>query len=462
MENFDIVVLGAGSAGEWIWPQFPDRKVAVIESKRIGGECPFVACIPSKSLLRSSQVRRLIKGSTNLGATSVPINLDEDDAAFVSAAKRRDQISDNRDDSDNERSLLDFGAKIFRGRGTILDKNRVEIELNSGKTIQIGYDHLVINTGSSPMRPPIPGLENIPTWSSDEALSTAELPRSLAILGGGAVGCELAQVYSTFGVEVTLIEMAPQILGREEKFLGDTLADHLRQLGIDVRAGVRVIGAEPSAMGGILHLEDSPDIEVERVLIAAGRSPNVSDIGLENIAIEPDTKGIEIDESCRVVGMSNIWAAGDVTGIAPFTHTANYQGRIIASNLKGQNLKANYDAIPRAVFTDPPVSAVGHTTQSAREAGIAIKTASMSIAETGRAATDGSETGTLLLIADETKGILIGAAAIGNGADEMIGEAALAIRARIPLEIWADVVHAFPTYSEAYEPPLRQLANLVV
>lgn len=462
MDNFDIVVLGAGSAGEWIWSQFPDKSVAVIESARIGGECPFVACIPSKSLLRSSQVRRLIKNSVALGATSLPLEIDTDKKAFISATKRRDQISEGRDDSQNEESLLQSGAKLFRGTGTILRTDQVEINLHSGETTRIGYKHLVINTGSSAIRPAIPGLENIPTWSSDEALSSSELPESFAVLGGGAVGCELAQVYSTFGVKVTLIEMAPHLLPREERSLGDALAERLRSEGIDVRVGIRLSKAQPSNLGGILHLDGSPDVEVQRVLVATGRQPNVFDIGLENLGITPDPKGIKIDETCRVLGFSNIWAAGDVTGIAPFTHTANYQGRIVVANMKGQNLKADYSAIPRGVYTDPPVVAVGHTVESAKKEGIKVKCATMSIAETGRAATDGSEVGMLLLIADEDKGVLVGAAAIGNGVDEMIGEAALAIRAQIPLEIWADTVHAFPTYAEAYEPPLRELANLVV
>lgn len=462
MDSFDIVVLGAGSAGEWIWSQFPDKKVAVIESARIGGECPFVACIPSKSLLRSSQVRRLIKNSFALGATSVPLNIDDDEKAFLSATKRRDRVSENRNDSQNEETLLQTGAKLFRGKGTILSTDRVEIMLNSGQITQIGYKHLVINTGSSALKPPVPGLEDVPTWSSDEALSTSELPKSLAVLGGGAVGCELAQVYSTFGVKVTLIEMAPHLLPREEKSIGDALAERLRSDGIDVRVGVRLNGAKPSDSGGLLQLDGSPDVQVQKVLVATGRRPNVFGIGLENLGISPEPKGIEIDATCRVLGFSNIWAAGDVTGIAPFTHTANYQGRIIVANMKGQNLKADYSAIPRGVYTDPPVVAVGHTTESAKKEGTKVKTATMSISETGRAATDGSEVGMLLLIADEGKGVLVGAAAIGNGVDEMIGEAALAIRAKIPLEIWADIVHAFPTYAEAYEPPLRELANLVV
>lgn len=462
MEKFDIVVLGAGSAGEWIWSEFSDKKVAVIEAGRVGGECPFVACIPSKSLLRSAQIRRTVANSASLGATSKTLQLDRDGDAFAATILRRDKVSELRDDSDNAKALNRSGATLFRGKGFILGPGRVKVTRPSGEEIILGYDHLVIATGSSASRPPIPGLDAIPAWTSDQALSSDKLPQSLAILGGGAVGCELAQVYATYGTKVTLIEMAPHLLPKEEPFLGEILAQSFSTLGIEVRVGTEVKGVAGTAIGARIELADRNAVEAEQILIAAGRTANVEGIGLENLGITLNAKGIHVDSRCRIIGLENVWAAGDVTGIAPFTHTANYQGRIVAANLKGQNLVADYRAIPRGVYTDPPAVAVGLTSEMAKKQNIEIKTATMSLSETARAATDGTNLGKLSLIADVKSNTLIGAAAIGVGVDEMIGEAALAIRAQIPLQIWADLVHAFPTYAEGFEPPLRQLAGLVV
>lgn len=462
MKHFDVVVLGAGSAGEWIWSQLPGRSVAVIEAARVGGDCPFVACVPSKALLRSAQVRRLIASAHQLGATSSPVILDDPADAFGAALLRRDQISEGRDDSGNAANLVSSGAVLYRGRGRINGPGRLVVVDSGGVEEEIGYTDLVIGTGSSAIRPPIPGLDHVPTWSSDEALSSYELPGSMAVLGGGAVGCELAQVYSTFGTRVTLIEMAGNLLPKEEPLIGSALAEVLSGYGVEVHTGVRLLRVEPSGSGAKLFLEDGVQVEVDRVLVATGRRPNVEGIGLETLGITPNPTGLLTDAGGRVLGVDHVWAAGDVTGTAPFTHTANYQARIVITNLRGKEASGDYRAIPRGVYTDPPVAAVGLTAEAARASGIDVKTASMRLSETGRAGTDGSDVGLLYLVADAANNILIGASAIGPGVEEMIGEATLAIRARIPLEVWADVVHAFPTYAEAYEPPLRELARLIV
>ncbi len=462
VKRFDVVLLGAGSAGEWIWSQLPGRSVAVVEAGRVGGECPFVACIPSKALLRSAQVRRLVADAHRLGATAVPVTLDDRAEAFAAAVVRRDLISEGRDDSGKAEELARGGAVLFRGRGRISGPGRVVVTTASGELEELGYTDLVIDTGSSSVRPPVPGLDLVPTWSSDQALSSGELPASLAVLGGGPVGCELAQVYAAFGVRVTMVEMADQLLPQEDPAIGAVLAEVLVRNGIDLRTGTRLIGAEAAGSGARLALEGGASVEVERVLVATGRRPNVDDIGLESLGLVPNPAGLPTDAHGRVEGAEHVWAAGDVTGVAPFTHTANYQGRIVVANLRGQAMTGDYRALPRAVYTDPPVAAVGLTADAARAAGVEVAVASASLAETGRAASDGIDLGHLLLVADSVKGILVGAAAIGPGVDELIGEATLAIRAQVPISVLADVVHAFPTYAEVYERPLRELAGLVV
>lgn len=460
MEHFDVVVLGAGSAGEWFAPGLADRRVAVVEEARVGGECPYVACVPSKALLRAAHVRRLAAAAHRFGAVGAPLALDDPQAAFAAAVARRDVVAEHRDDAGSAARIVEAGGTLLRGRGRITGPGQLEVAGSDGPRA-LTWGQLVVATGSRAAVPPIPGLETIPTWTSEEALSSEELPGRLAVVGAGAVGCELAQVYATFGVEVTLLEAADRLLPAEEPFAGAALAVALAAEGIDVRPGTLVTAA---CLGGDGHAElelsDGTTLAVDRVLLATGRRPAVEDIGLETLGIEvrPGTP-LEVDDHCRVVGQENVWAAGDVTGVAPFTHTANYQARVVLANLLGRDTRADYRAIPRAVYTDPVVAAVGLTAAQAEERGLEVGVATMAIGATGRAWTEGVEDGELRLVADLRAGVLVGAAAIGPGVDEWIGEAALAIRAGVPLAVLADLVHPFPTFAEAYEPPLRSLAD---
>jgi dihydrolipoamide dehydrogenase len=284
----------------------------------------------------------------------------------------------------------------------------------------------------------------------------------MVVLGAGPVGCELAQVYATFGTDVILVQSASHLLAPEEAFLGQILSGVLLHQGVDIRLDTDAQAVRQSGHGALVELSDGSAVEIERLLLAAGRTPWVDDIGLESLGLEASHDGLAVDEACRVLGTEHVWAAGDVTGIAPFTHTANYQARVLVTNLRGKAAKADYRAIPRTVFTDPPVTAVGMTRIAAETAGISVATAAMDLAETARAGSDGTKVGRLQLVADRARGVLVGAAAIGPRVDEWIGEAALAIRAEVPLDTLAEVVHSFPTYSEAYEPPLRILAAKLV
>jgi dihydrolipoamide dehydrogenase len=306
-------------------------------------------------------------------------------------------------------------------------------------------------------RPPIDGLDGVPTWTSEDALTSPELPSSLVVLGGGPIGVELAQAYARFGTTVVLVEAAPRLLPGEEPVVGELLAQVLGREGVDVQVGTKVGCAEPVARGARVLFEGGGAAEGERVLVATGRAANVEGIGLDALGVEAGPQGIGIDPSGRVKGHDHLWAAGDVTGAAPFTHTANYHARVTAANLLGGSVVTDMRAVPRGVYTDPPVAAVGMTAEGAERAGLEVVTATMDVAETARAATDGDDIGILVLVADRGRGVLLGASAIAPRADEWIGEATLAIRADVPLAVFADVVHAFPTFGEAYEPPLRRL-----
>lgn len=446
METFDVVVLGAGSAGEDIARELTGRgrSVALVEGARVGGECPYVACMPSKAMLRSAALH------------AVQRDPGDGPAAYRAAARRRDEIAEQRDDAAAAQEQRDAGVELVRGRGRVARAGVVEVE---GR--ELGWTDLVVATGSRAVVPPIDGLDAAPTWTSDQALSAAERPASLLVLGAGAVGCELAQVHARFGSRVVVVDRADQLLGREEPSIARLLEQVLRDEGVDVRLGTGLERVEPADGGARCVLSDGSVLQVERVLVATGRAPWTHGLGLDLLGVELAEDGsLPVDDHCRVRGQAHVWGAGDVTGIAPYTHTASYQARVVTANLLGGDRAADYRAIPRAVYTQPAVASVGLDAASAREQGLDPQTAVMDLGEVARTTTEGARAGRLVLTS--AGGVLIGAAAIGPHADEWLSEATLAIRARVPLAVLADVVHAFPTFGEAYEPPLRELAGLSV
>lgn len=435
-DQFDVAILGAGSAGEVLASRLAEagRRVLVLEAALVGGECPYLACMPSKVLLRD-----LTRGES-----------------WAAAVARRDEVAEHRDDAAAACRLTEAGVTLVRGHGRIAGPGRLEVD---GAPYE--WTDLVLATGSAPVLPPVDGLADVPHWVSDQALSSPDLPRRLIVLGGGAVGCELAQIYAGFGAEVTLIESGPGLLGTEARFLGEHLAQALRTCGVDVRTGVTATAASVAAGSVRLDLSEGGAIAGDRLLVATGRKPSTGGVGLHTLGIDADQDGsLPVDEYCRVRGQQHVWAAGDVTGIAPYTHTANYQAAVVADNLLGGSRTADYRAIPRAVYTDPAAYAVGAVPSAAQLADGTVRVASMDLAQTARAAVDApGVTGWLELYADRQRGVLIGAAAIGPGVEEWMAEATLAIRAEIPLAVLADTVHAFPSYGEAFEPPLRTLAG---
>ena len=437
--DVDVVVLGAGSAGQVVATSLAEagRSVALVEQLRVGGECPYVACMPSKSLLHSASARR--------GGGPV----DEGMAAYRQAVRRRDEVAEWRDDAQAAGSVEASGATLVRGRGRVIGHGLVEV---GGQVLR--WENLVIATGSAPVVPDIPGLDTVPTWTSDEALSSSALPSSMLVLGGGAVGCELAQVFARFGATVTLAESGSRLLAREPPEISEFLAAALRSDGVDVRLAVTVQRVETTSGGGArVTLSDGTAVECARVLLAAGRRPAVSDLGLETLGVVPDGRGaLAIDKHCRVAGHHHVWAAGDVTALAPFTHTATYQARIVSANIVGGHRVAHYEAVPRAVYTDPPVASVGHT-----DDGDGRVAASFDLGELARTLTDVGAGGLLVVTADRSRGVLLGASAIGARADDWMIEATLAIRAGVPLAVLADTVHAFPSMGEAFEPVYREL-----
>jgi pyruvate/2-oxoglutarate dehydrogenase complex dihydrolipoamide dehydrogenase (E3) component len=438
-KRYDVLVLGGG-AGKNIAADLAraGRSVALVESRLVGGECPYFACMPSKSLLHSAR-----RGET-----------------WEHAVARRDEVTRHLDDAPTAAEMAEAGVTVIRGRGRVARPGVIEVD-----GAEYGYTDLVVATGSEPVTPDVEGIDDVPTWTSDEALTRPDLPRRLVVLGGGPVGCELSQIYAAFGSQVTLVEAADRLLAAEAPFIGDLLADVLRRMGADLRLGVGATRAERTESGLRLHLSDGGHIDADRILIAAGRRPCVADLGLERLGVQADPKrGIAVDVTCKAIvdadagtDGTTVWAAGDVTGLAPYTHAANYQSRVVVSNVLGKRREADYRAVPRAVYTTPSMYAVGVSPVSAT--GLELVAAGYDLSNTPRATVEDDDRGRVELYADRARGVLVGAAAIGLYAEEWMSEITLAIRAETPLSILTDVVHAFPTYGEAIEPVLRELAE---
>lgn len=455
MEHFDVVILGGGAGAKLIWGAVPDRSVAVVEQSRVGGACPFVACVPSKAMLHTARVWQTAADPQFAGLFA---GRRSGETAYRMACERRDAIVHHRDDSLNATKLAQTGATLIRGRGHIREPGVIEVDGRS-----IGYRDLVINTGSDATYPPIPGLDPTKVWTSDDALSTTEQPASMLVVGGGAVGCELAFLFATFGTAVTLIQHGPQLLSSEEPRAAQSVNQALAALGIDVHTGTEVTGLTWVGITAHASLSDGQYVGAERVLVATGRAPRSEGLGLDNLDLKVAAgSAIATDERCRVVGAPHVWAIGDVTGVATFTHTSHYQGRVVAANLRGDPVAANYTAIPRAVYIEPTLAAVGHTVASARAAGIEPRVVTAEMSEAVRSVTDGAPQGWLILLVDPTLHTVVGATAMGRAAEDWMSLMSVAIRAQLPIDVLIDVVHPFPSFGELLEGPLWELMAMHV
>jgi pyruvate/2-oxoglutarate dehydrogenase complex dihydrolipoamide dehydrogenase (E3) component len=430
--DLDVIVLGGGTAGTHVATEVAraGKSVALVEAGLIGGESAYLACLPAQSLLASAA-----RGES-----------------WADAIAHRDAVAAGLSDAAAERRVEDVGVTIFRGAGTVTAPGKVSVS-DTG----LGYTDLVIATGSEPVAPPIEGLDGIPVWTTAQALSSADLPRRLIVLGGGAAGCELAQVYAAFGARVTLVEAEERLLPGEPAFAGEVVAAALRRAGVEINLGSPAAKAERTGDGLTLALTDGTRIDANRVLLATGRRPRLSGLGLDTlgITVEPG-KPLTISTTCQVT--EHVWAAGDVTGTG-HTHVALYQAGVIAANLTGGQREADYSALPRAVFTTPEVFTVG--TVPAEGAAEGMITARAYLAATALARAAGGDIGgqqyRVELYADPASGVLAGGAAVGPGAAAWMSEITLAIRARIPVAILTDVMHAFPARAEALEEALRDI-----
>jgi pyruvate/2-oxoglutarate dehydrogenase complex dihydrolipoamide dehydrogenase (E3) component len=444
-EHFDAIVIGAGPAGEVAASRLNTQglRTALIERELVGGECAYWACIPSKTLLRPAEVRG---EAQRTAGTSAP------EQQWAQIAEYRDFMIRHLDDTAQVDGYEKEGVRVFRGDGRVIGPGRVQVGSETLET-----ERIVIATGSDARIPDVPGLVQAGYWTNREATTIKEIPDSVVILGGGPVGIELGQFMRRFGTEVSLIQAAERLLPREDPRVGELIAERLRADGITLHLGASATQVSSSDGRRTITLDNGETVSASELLVATGRAPRVNDIGLEAVGIDPNPKGIEIDERCRAA--EGVWAIGDVTGVMPFTHVGMYQGRIACADIAGQSAHADYTAIPRVVFSDPEIAAVGLTQQQARERAINITTATVKLAEAiARPWTyEKDPGGEIGIIADRQNGTLVGAWAVSPLAGEWIHYAALAIKTHTPIGVLRDTVAQFPTYTEAYLKAIERL-----
>lgn len=446
----DVVVVGMGPGGEDVAGNLASSGLSVvgIEAALVGGECPYWGCIPSKMMVRAAGLLAEARRIPGVAGTST-VTADWGQVA----ARIRDEATDDWDDAVAVDRFVGKGGTFVRGRGRLVAADTIEVDGHRYRATRA----VVVATGSSASVPPIPGLADTPYWTNHQAIEATELPASIIVIGGGAVGAELTQVYARFGADVTIVESADGLLAQEEPEVGELLAEIFRGEGIDVVTGAAATNVSYDA-GFRVTLADGRELRAEQLLVATGRRVDLAGLGADAIGIDVDTaRSMPTDEHLRVT--DGVWAVGDVTGRGGFTHVAMYQSKIATADILGEpHTPADYTALPRVTFTDPEVGSVGLTARAAREAGIDVAVGSVDVPSTVRGwIHKAGNDGLIKLVADRQRGVLIGATSMAPNGGEVLGLLALAVHARTPIAELRSMMYAYPTFHRGIESALREL-----
>jgi pyruvate/2-oxoglutarate dehydrogenase complex dihydrolipoamide dehydrogenase (E3) component len=448
--DFDVVVLGLGVGGEAAAGRLAKAglRVAGIEDRLVGGECPYYGCIPTKMMIRAgnalAEARRIpdLAGNAQVSADWSPV-----------ARRVREEATDTWDDKVAVDRLVDAGVHFVRGRGRLTGPAQVTVD---GEILRASRG-IILATGTKPSVPPIPGLAATPFWTNQDAVRTETVPESLIVLGGGAIGVELAQVFARFGAAVTVIEAAPQVISHEEPEAGALICEVFAREGITVRANVRAEAVSYDGRAFTVRLSDGDPLVAQQVLVSAGRNADLADLGVDAIGLDPHTRLLSVDSRLKVA--PRVWAIGDVTEHGGFTHMAMYHADIVVRDILAEGgPNADYRAVPRVTFTDPEIGAVGLTEAQAREKNIAVRTGIASASSSSRGFIHGpGNDGFIKLVADADRDILIGATTAGPTGGEVLSALTLAIQAATPLDTLRQTIWAYPTFHRGISDALAAL-----
>jgi len=457
----DLVVIGTGPGGEALATGAAKAGLTVVavDKHLVGGECPYYGCIPTKMMVRGSDVVAEVRRAAAVAgeATITP---------SWAAVHRRidDEATTHWDDTIAVDRLKDAGATVHHGVGRLAGPGRVEVTTADGEVITYTTSRgVVLNPGTRPAIPPVEGLADTPYWTNRDAVRLAELPGSVVVVGGGPIGCEMAQVFSRFGVRVTIVQHGPRLVPGDEPEASDLLERVFVQEGIRVLTGVELQRATYADGAFTLALDSGEELGADKVLVAAGRIPNLDDLGLETVGLDPTARTLHVDDRLRVqdgAAQDRLWAIGDVTGKGAFTHVSMYQSAIALRDvLRQEGPAARYHAVPHATFTDPEIGGVGLTERQARDAGLTVRTGSTKLEESSRGFTHGpGGHGLIKVVEDADRGVLVGATAMGPAGGEILGFLAVAVHAEVPIDTLRTMIYAYPTFHRAIESALADLS----
>ncbi|MBC6450259.1 dihydrolipoyl dehydrogenase family protein [Actinokineospora xionganensis] len=450
----DVAVVGLGPGGESVATRLAEAGLSVvaIEARLVGGECPYYACVPTKMMIRAADALAEARRVADLGG-SADVRPD-----WAPVAKRiRDEATDDWDDTVAVERLTKAGARFLRGRARVTGPGELVVSTPSGEERVTARKGIVLNPGTEPALPPVPGLADTPHWTNREAVAVEEVPESLIVLGGGPVGCEFAQVFARFGANVTVVEAQDRLLGLDEPEAGALIAERFAAEGITVRTSAKITSARHDGEQFTLDFDGGDPLSARGLLVAAGRRTDLGALGVAAVGLDDSAKGIKVDKHMRAA--DGVWAIGDVVGEGAFTHMSMYQAGIAVADILGEDSPgAEYRAVPRVTFTDPEVGSVGLTEAAAREAGLNVRTGTAKVESSSRGWIHkvGNE-GLVKLVADADRGVLVGATSAGPAGGEVLGLLTLAVHAEVEIGVLRRMIFAYPTFHRAVEDALKDL-----